>query len=134
MKLMVSAYTDHQHRKPQLFLCCPVLTLNQVVHVKLASQYFSSASLLLHLVQVGKFELVFSFASRLLHVVGRSALLFTYDCLLLHLVGRSAGRHFSSHMILFFYMWSAGRHFSSRMTAFFYMWSAGRQVGTSLQI
>ena len=34
-KYLVSAYTDHQHRKPQLLLCCQSLTLNHAVHVKL---------------------------------------------------------------------------------------------------
>ena len=35
MKLLVSAYTDRQHRKPQLLLYCQSLTLNYAVHVKL---------------------------------------------------------------------------------------------------
>ena len=35
MKLLVLAYTDDHHRKPQLLLCCPALTLNHAVHVKL---------------------------------------------------------------------------------------------------
>ena len=35
MKLLVSVYTDHQHKKPQLLLCCPSLTLSHVVHVKI---------------------------------------------------------------------------------------------------
>ena len=35
MKFLVSAYTDHQHRKPQLLLCCQSMTLINVVHVKL---------------------------------------------------------------------------------------------------
>ena len=35
MKCLVSAYTDHQHRKSQLLLCCQSLTLNHAVHVKL---------------------------------------------------------------------------------------------------
>ena len=34
IKMLVSSYTDH-HRKPQLLLCCPSLTLNHAVHVKL---------------------------------------------------------------------------------------------------
>ena len=35
MKFLVSAYTDHQHRKAQLLLCCQSLTLNHAVLVKL---------------------------------------------------------------------------------------------------
>ena len=35
MKFLVSAYTDHQQRKPQLLLCCQSLMLNHAVHVKL---------------------------------------------------------------------------------------------------
>ena len=35
MEFLVSAYTDHQHRKPQILLCCQSLTLNQAIHVKL---------------------------------------------------------------------------------------------------
>ena len=35
MKFMFSAYTNHQHRRPQLLQCCPSLTLNYSVHVRL---------------------------------------------------------------------------------------------------
>ena len=40
MKFLVSAYTDHQHRKTQLLLCCKSLTLNHAVHVKLGLQKY----------------------------------------------------------------------------------------------
>ena len=34
MKFLVSGYTDHQHRKTQILICCPSLTLNRAVDVK----------------------------------------------------------------------------------------------------
>ena len=66
--------------------------------------------------QVDKPALLFSSASLLLHLAGRSALLFPSDYLLLDLVGRSASRHFSSASLLPHLVGrSAGWHFSSHL-------------------
>ena len=47
MKFLVSAYTDHQHRKSQLLLCCQCLTLNHAVHVKLGLVHLVSTLILI---------------------------------------------------------------------------------------